>query len=1120
MRVCDLIVGRIETLEVTRRDGQLFEPRPDAGAEVMLHTGEALDGALMATPVGTFAVAGANPRNHEALLEVLDRGLARVAWLSVVRPAAGNVDRLAVTIHEFSAGDLLPAPLEIGLDEAALEDVRARMAGHRPSAWEPTDAERSAWLASELLLESEPGPDPAPGPVAVRAVAAMESGPGAPLAFRLVGRKYALPVRMVDGKLVASALVSAGRGLGGGVPLKLLEGDFAFIDASLAATIRRTDRAALETSETYIRMWQRYDQIEVGRALADAKEAGWVEYQGYQALEDGFRFFVSNARDLPRLHRWWKEHDDQAFEASMEIPDELLGEAPEPSRGRARGPRSTSFRGRIKAIQGGGSPVIDMVEDEGTRSDDPPLAGFVHLSVLGSLAVHRRRQDAHGRIQARDCPMPQLLDILEGVRRGTPRPRRREPLSEAVLRLFGTPTPRQRQALDVAINTPDIALIQGPPGTGKTQTIRAIQARLAELMEKERGVAGQILLTSFQHVAVANAANRTEVFGLPAVKVGRRGARGGGFLAVERWRERILREGRERLARSAVSSPASALLHELAVRMRAYIAAPDAPAMTAAWLRELADQVGPHVPSALLDDLLAGAQGLGRAAGPVGLAPEDRALALAAVRRLRTHPAAFADDGPLMARACRRQLQRFGLLEDAEDALLDQAGGWDADDPLPDLQAMDAVVASLLDRLAPDRRPAVARVANPDVVILMGRLVEALRERVDASRSAPEAVLSEFLDDLEHDPRGMTRTLQAYTAVLAATCQQAAGGGMKQAKTSVNRAAGMLERGADVVFDTVIVDEAARANPLDLFVPMATARRRIILVGDHRQLPQLLEPDVERELRSSHDVPDVETALKESLFERLFRQLQAWEREDGITRTVTLDTQYRMHPVLGDFVSKAFYEARGDLPIVAGRPAEDFAHDLPGYEGVVAAWLDVPSVHGLEKQTASKSRPAEALAIARELVRLVQAAPGLSFGVIAFYRAQVDRINDALAKEGQLGRGSTDDGEDAGLWRQLGDRRVHVEVGTVDAFQGREFDVVLVSMTRANEIMPVDERTRRKKYGHLTLENRLCVALSRQQRLLVIVGDAGMVTVPGAREGVPGLVSFYELCGGAHGKRF
>ena len=118
--------------------------------------------------------------------------------------------------------------------------------------------------------------------------------------------------------------------------------------------------------------------------------------------------------------------------------------------------------------------------------------------------------------------------------------------------------------------------------------------------------------------------------------------------------------------------------------------------------------------------------------------------------------------------------------------------------------------------------------------------------------------------------------------------------------------------GDDTVFRTVIVDEAARSNPLDLLIPMACAKWRIVLVGDHRQLPHLLEPDVEREIRRVGPQEETRTALRQSLFEKLFIELREREKTDGVRRTVTLDTQYRMHPLLGQFVSEQFYVPHGE----------------------------------------------------------------------------------------------------------------------------------------------------------------------------------------------------------------
>jgi superfamily I DNA and/or RNA helicase len=82
----------------------------------------------------------------------------------------------------------------------------------------------------------------------------------------------------------------------------------------------------------------------------------------------------------------------------------------------------------------------------------------------------------------------------------------------------------------------------------------------------------------------------------------------------------------------------------------------------------------------------------------------------------------------------------------------------------------------------------------------------------------------------------------------------------------------------------------------------------------------------------------------------------------------------------------------------------------------------------------------------------------------------------------------------------------------VDAFQGKEFDIVILSVTRSNRTQPTDEKTLRRKFGHLLLENRLCVAMSRQKRLLIAVGDSAM-----AANHISGLHEFLKLSRSRHG---
>ena len=115
----------------------------------------------------------------------------------------------------------------------------------------------------------------------------------------------------------------------------------------------------------------------------------------------------------------------------------------------------------------------------------------------------------------------------------------------------------QEKAIEVALNTPDIALIQGPPGTGKTTVIAAILERLNEIADK-RGtrIKGQILLTGFQHDAVENMIERLSLNGIPVPKFGKRsGATDDDYSAFERnledWCSKLAAELRERNPRIA-----------------------------------------------------------------------------------------------------------------------------------------------------------------------------------------------------------------------------------------------------------------------------------------------------------------------------------------------------------------------------------------------------------------------------------------------------------------------------------------------------------------------------------------------------------------------------------------
>ncbi|MDF1552528.1 MAG: AAA domain-containing protein [Deferrisomatales bacterium] len=1106
MRISDVQRGKPTALEVVPASKGDFGPLT-AMTEVELFSSGLESEALIRVGEAAWAIDGANAHQQELLEGVLLRALPRVAWIAARHPNDEKVaaTSLVIEVREFPSENVWPQPVDLGVDEKIVEHVR----GKRRSLTSISDV--IAWLEEQILVKDAGG--------SARVLLSGSPNPQADQrsAFRLYGRGWAIDVaRDTDDRLQVTRVVEAKRAQNDDErrPVLLVRGQFRFVDYTMAGRFRGTARSELDQivaeADSYLAIWREYNKLERRSIQRRAREFGWLSYHSRQPLADGrWRFHLEDDERLEDCMRSLEETESVDLEAAASPPAELteatdLGAEPaDTSNGRHRifaGECVGHDRRRL---------TLDLRLPAWNDEDrnPPPDKGVLFMSLGGDRTRLERRKKAQALIASAECPMPQLGLLIEGKVVPERRRRMEKPLSATAREAFGgEPTGRQVEALKIALNTPDITLIQGPPGTGKTRTIAALQARLSELSEDTDGVSGRYLLTSYQHDAVENVASATQVFGLPAIKVGRKRGQTDEADGFERWRQERVDAVRAKLAMGDELPAAVALrrCRDLAV---GYLQAPSRAEDVSNLLTTVRDIAAPHVPPVVSDRLLELTQQLRRPTQTGGEADPDVEQTLKAVRGLRCSTAAFSDDGYTQARKALRRLQRLAVLHPDEEALLEQAASWDVEDEpgfLPDLCELQGI---LIDRLMPDQRPASAPMVSEDVEVALGAVVDALREAVSSSPGRVEAVLHEFCDDLENDRAGTRDTVEKYTVVLAATCQQAVGYQMS------------LRKGESNVFETVVVDEAARANPLDLFIPMALAERRIILVGDHRQLPHILDHEIENDLDADVSAKTQEM-LRTSLFQRLFAQLQERERSDGIKRTVTLDVQYRMHPVLGDFVSDTFYAPYGE-GFSSGRPPEEFAHNLTSYEGAVAAWVDVPLGHGAERRGQSKSRTAEAKWIAQEAHRLMTERPDLSVGVISFYSAQV---NEVLRQMEPLGM--TEQLEDGSYrihdsWKTTrgasGKLTERLRVGTVDAFQGKEFDIVLLSMTRSNDIVADQPKLLRRKYGHLMLENRLCVAMSRQKRLLVVVGDGGMVKDEQAARAVPGLVQFLKLCGGDHG---
>lgn len=980
--------------------------------------------------------------------------------------------------------------------------------------------------------------------------------------FQVLGMGWRADIeRTADGALLVKRVA---RHVRRSDSFSLLVGDFAFRDASVAAQLNSPAQQALlnamlRDSAGYLELWNLYNDKEWQRALQQAqtlKALRFVRYESFQnGRENAWRLWPKSLEAYQLFcerHKGLDLSRDTQFDLGDAPPDwleELSNEAP-----------SASFvptpRGRIRFEE-----QCLVFTPVSTHNDVKPKSpeGWLYLSVAGNRTVGKRRLIAKQSIDS-GRRLPSLRWLLEGLAIPAERRRTLKGLTAYARGSFkgGKPTDKQIDALDKALNTPELAIIIGPPGTGKTQVIAALQRRLAE-EAREQKITGQVLISSFQHDAVDNALERSDVFKLPATRIGGRRRDDEEDNRIDPWLKRQVEHIQGKIAqeyeRYPELEPVRQLSHALVMTRISNLS----PAERAEAFRDLlasARSLGQHglvLPASLeqaLQDYINDINPLvpGSGAGAVDSATLRR------IRALRVEPGSFSDDGADRAWDLLSWLKRHDVaLGEGMRELLEQAA--DCRQASQDLLHRLAEGKNrLLDRFLPDYRPAqLKHQLDAQGVSLIDQLEQHLQDKISQRKLGVAWVLEHLAGSLEMDRAAAMSAAQEYSMVVGATCQQAAGRQMASLK-AVSDLDSM--ESMDIEFDTVIVDEAARANPLDLFVPMSMAKRRIVLVGDDRQLPHMLEPEVESQLQEEHALTALQMeALRSSLFQRMRLMLQDLEKKDGICRVVMLDTQFRMHRVLGDFVSAQFYEKVGLEAVKTTRKDEEFAfapdfiralnNEGGHYENKVCQWIDVPASVGLAQRLGGTSpmREAEAERVVEEVERLMSAGgEALSVGVITFYAAQRDLIMEKLTQV-QIDGVPLMERKSTGIepheqfkWakkvRSDGSEysEERLRVGSVDAFQGKEFDVVLLSCVRtgpqgrrgpAGRAEDRPEKSREtllnERYGFLRLPNRMNVAMSRQRQMLICVGDAALATHVDAEDAVPALAALYQLCGGVHG---
>jgi hypothetical protein len=268
----------------------------------------------------------------------------------------------------------------------------------------------------------------------------------------------------------------------------------------------------------------------------------------------------------------------------------------------------------------------------------------------------------------------------------------------------------------------------------------------------------------------------------------------------------------------------------------------------------------------------------------------------------------------------------------------------------------------------------------------------------------------------------------------------------------------------DEPFDWVLVEEAARAWPTELAMPLVRGVRWT-LVGDHAQIGAYSRGDVERFLQSCENDPDEELrsmyearhgyAKAFGTFENLF--------DDSVPSAprMVLSQQYRMHQDIASLVGQSFYSESGGLETC--RPESPHPLRSPfDLLGTRLIWIDTGQV---QRAAGYWSNEYEADLTAK-IVRGMQPSPSAvdgespSLAILTPYRDQLRLLERRITE------------------------RIP-QIFTIDGFQGREADIIVASLVRDT---PGRAGTPISSVGHLASAPRINVLLSRARELLVIVG--------------------------------
>ena len=271
-------------------------------------------------------------------------------------------------------------------------------------------------------------------------------------------------------------------------------------------------------------------------------------------------------------------------------------------------------------------------------------------------------------------------------------------------------------------------------------------------------------------------------------------------------------------------------------------------------------------------------------------------------------------------------------------------------------------------------------------------------------------------------------------------------------------------------FTTTIVDESSQViEPETLSVIIKS--KKFILIGDEKQLPAVVS-----QTNNEGDIKEIVTDVKvlnevgiNRLDSSLFERLVCIGKKNNWNSYTLLDTQFRMNEKILEFSNKNFYENL----LISGSNAIDIKLEIENdFISINSNPVEFFDIHGFGER---KKNKLEADALISVLLKYYnynkEKNLGLSFGVIAPFRAQVSYIYHELLINGI---------ED-------------IKVDTVERFQGGEKDIIFISFSIYHHSQ-ISQIQSLQEYNNLLIDRKLNVALTRAKRKLVMFGNANLLS--------------------------